>query len=98
LWGLSASDAARIFGVSRQALSNWRRDGVPADRTPALAEMAAATDLLALRVKRERIPAVVRRPAANLDGRSLYDLASQGRHAEVSEAVTEMFDLRRVQP
>ena len=98
LWGLSASEAARIFGVSRQALSKWRRHGVPAERTPALADLTTATDLLDLRVKRERIPAVVRRPAPNLDGRSLYDLACEGRHGEVREAVTTMFDLRRVQP
>lgn len=98
LWGLSASEAARIFGVSRQALSKWRRDGVPADRTPALADLTTATDLLDLRIKRERIPAVVRRPAPNLGGRSLYDLACEGQHGEVREAVAAMFDLRRVQP
>lgn len=98
LWGLSASEAARAFGVSRQALSKWRRDGVPADRAPALADLAAATDMLDRRIKRERIPAVVRRAAANLEGRSLYDLAGEGRHAEVREAVALMLDLRRAQP
>lgn len=98
LWGLSASEAARVFGVSRQALSKWRDSGVPADRTPALADLSAATDELDRRVKRERIPAVVRRSASVLDGRSLYDLACEGRHREVREAVSRMFDLRRVQP
>ena len=34
LWGLSASEAARVFGVSRQALSKWRSGGVPAERAP----------------------------------------------------------------
>jgi transposase-like protein len=98
LWGLSATDAARAFGVSRQALSKWRRDGVPAGRTPALMDLASATDLLDRRVKRERIPAVVRRPAAALGGRSLLDLAFEGRHGELREAVAAMFDLRRIQP
>jgi transcriptional regulator with XRE-family HTH domain len=98
LWGLSAAEAARVFGVSRQALSKWRKDGVPADRAPVLADLAAATDLLDLRVKRERIPAVVRRSAPGLQGHSLYDLACEGRHKDVREAVTAMFDLRRVQP
>jgi transposase-like protein len=98
LWGISASDAARAFGVTRQALSKWRQSGVPADRTPALMDLSAATDLLDRRVKRERIPAVVRRPAARLGGRSLLDLACDGRHAEVRDAVAAMFDLRRVQP
>ncbi|MEJ2218102.1 MAG: hypothetical protein P8099_15950 [Gemmatimonadota bacterium] len=54
--------------------------------------------MLERRVKRERIPAVVRRPAAVLGGRSLYDLAREGRHAEVRHAVVAMFDVRRVQP
>jgi transcriptional regulator with XRE-family HTH domain len=97
LWGLSASEAARVFGVSRQALSKWRSGGVPADRTPALADLGAATDELDRRVKRERIPAVVRRPAPILGDRSLYDLACEGRHAEVRQAVSTIFDLRRVQ-
>lgn len=98
LWGVSASEAARAFGVSRQALSKWRREGVPADRAPMLAELATATDLLDRRVKRERIPAVVRRPAAELEGHSLLELARLGRHADVRAAVERMFDLRRVQP
>jgi transposase-like protein len=98
LWGLSASEAARIFGVSRQALSKWRRQGPPPERAPAVAALAAATDLLDRHVKRERIPAVVRRPAARLGGRSLYEAACSGRHLEVRDAVAEMFDLRRVQP
>jgi transcriptional regulator with XRE-family HTH domain len=98
LWEMSASDAARAFGVSRQALSKWRQEGVPPDREPVLADLAAATDELDRRVKRERIPAVVRRTAASLGDRSLYDLACEGRHAEVREAVTSLFDLRRVQP
>lgn len=98
LWGLSASEAARAFGVTRQALSKWRQSGVPPDRTPALMDLAAATDLLDRKVKRERIPAVVRRPAGMLEGRTLLDLTFEGRHAEVHEAVTAMFDLGRVQP
>ncbi len=98
LWGLSASEAGQAFGVSRQAFSKWRHSGPPAERAPALADLSAATDLLDRHVKRERIPAVVRRPAASLGDRSLYDLACAGRHSEVRAAVEAMFDLRRVQP
>ena len=98
LWHLSASEAARAFGVSRQALSKWRRSGVPADRMPALMDLSEATDILDRRLKRERIPAVVRRPAGSLGGHSLLDLALSGRHAEVREAVAALFDLRRIQP
>jgi hypothetical protein len=65
---------------------------------PALAELDAATDLLERRVKRERIPAVVRRPAEILGGRSLLEMVLSGGHAEVRDAVSRMFDLRRIQP
>ena len=98
LWDISASEAARFFGVSRQALSQWLQDAPPGIRAEAIADLAAATDLLDRHVKRERIPAVVRREAPMLEGQSLLDLARDGRHREVREAVERMFDLRRVQP
>ena len=98
LWDVSAAEAGRAFGVTRQAVSKWRKSGVPADRMPALIDLSSATDLLDRRVKRERIPAVVRRPAANLGGRSLLELACAGRHTEVRDAVAASFDLRRIQP
>ncbi len=97
LWALSAAEVARVFGVSRQAISKWQRVGIPAGRMPAVADLAIATDLLDRYVKRERIPAVVRRSADVLGGRSLLDLAFEQKHAEVRDAVTSMFDLRRVQ-
>ena len=63
-----------------------------------IADIAVATDLLDRHLKRERIPAVVRRVAPALEGRSLYDMAAEGLHREVRDAVESMFDLRRVQP
>ncbi len=97
LWALSAGEVARIFAVSRQAISKWRHSGIPANRMPAMADLAIATDLLDRYVKRERIPAVVRRSADMLGGRSLLDLAFEQKYEAVREAVTNMFDLRRVQ-
>lgn len=98
LWGLSNAGAARVFGVSRQAFSKWRKIGPPALRSAAVADLASATDLLDRYVKRERIPAVVRRPADQFGGRSLLDVAEQGDTHSVLEDVAAMFDLRRTQP
>ena len=98
LWDLSNAAAARVFGVSRQAFSKWRATGPPAIRSTVVADLAAATDLLDRDVKRERIPAVVRRPADLLGGRSLLDVAEQGDTHAVLECVAAMFDLRRTQP
>ena len=97
-WDLSGAAAARLFGVSRQAFAKWLDAGPPPERAAAVADLDAATELLMRHLKRERIPAVVRRPASRLHGRSLLELAQEGATSEVREAVREMFDLRRVQP
>lgn len=91
VWELNQSDAARIFGVSRQAISKWLAQGVPPDRATAIADLAAATDLLVRHLKRERIPAVVRRPAPALDGRSLLELLERDDARAVLRACRAMF-------
>ena len=98
LWGLSNAAAARMFGVSRQAFTKWLNTGPPAARVAAVADVAAATDILDRYVKRERIPAVVRRQAPALGGESLLDLVESGNTRTVLERTRVMFDLRRVQP
>ena len=98
LWGLSNSGAARCFGVSRQAFSKWLTAGPPADRADDVSHVESVTDLLDRYVKRERIPAVVRRPAANLGDMSLIDALEAGRYRQAAQAVAAMFDLRRIQP
>lgn len=97
-WDLSAAAAGRVFGVSRQAVAKWRGSGVPDDRAVALADLAAATDVLERYVRRDRIPAVVRRPAVALGGRSLLDLAEAGEHEAVRRGAAAMVDLRRTAP
>ncbi len=97
-WRLSNAGAAEIFGVSRQAFSKWLSDGPPADREVPIADLDAATEILERYLRTDRIPAVVRREAPALGGRSLVQLARAGRTAEVLDAVRTMFDLRRVQP
>ena len=97
-WDLSAAGAGRIFGVSRQAVAKWRGSGVPDDRAVALADLVAATDVLERYVRRDRIPAVVRRRADVLGGQSLLEIAEAGRFADVRGGVVTMLDLRRVAP
>lgn len=93
VWGLSQAEAGRLFGVSRQAVAKWVAAGLPAERTPAVADLAGATDLLVRYLQRDRIPAVVRRPAEALAGRSLLDLVADGDTAGVLEACRAMFDV-----
>jgi predicted transcriptional regulator len=97
VWGLNQSDAASLFGVTRQAISKWLATGAPTRRLTTIADMSAATDVLVRHLTRDRIPAVVRRPAANLGGRSLLDLlAAKGARA-VLEACQAMFAFERAQ-
>ena len=91
VWDLSRAAAARHFGVSRQALSKWLRDGLPAERSQTAADLAAATDLLVHYLKRDRIPAVVRRPVRELGGRSLLELLAAGETRAVLGACRDMF-------
>jgi hypothetical protein len=97
VWGLNQSEAADLFGVARQAVSKWLDRGVPTERAEAVAQLAAATDLLVRYVKRDRIPAVVRRPAPALAGKSLVDLVRASRPRDVLDACRTMFDFERAQ-
>lgn len=97
VWDLNHSQAARLFGVSRQALSKWLERGVPAERAEAIADLAAATDLLVHHLKRDRIPAVVRRPIAASGKRSLLDLLAAGETRALLGACRDMFRFDRAQ-
>ena len=92
VWGLSQSEAARLLGVSRQAVSKWIENGVPADRSELVANLAAATDLLVHYLKRDRIPAVVRRPIPALRNISLLQMLAQGDSSELLKTCRNMFD------
>lgn len=92
LWALQPGQLAAVFGVSVQKVLSWRRTGVPAPYRPNLVDLVAATDLLEAKVKRDRIPGIVRQPV------TLLALAESGNHAAVRSAVARMFNLRLIQP
>jgi hypothetical protein len=94
VWDLSQTDAGDAFGVTRQAVSKWLAAGAP---TVAIADLAAATDILVRHLNRDRIPAVVRRPAENLGGRSLLDVLSASGARAVLEACQAMFAFEHAQ-
>jgi len=98
LWDLSNAAAGRLFGVSRQAFSKWLASGPPSDRVDDVAAVDNVTALLDRYVRRERIPAVVRRPAENLGNRSIIETMEAGEYQLAAEAVAMAFDLRRIQP
>lgn len=91
LWQLSRVDLGALFGVSRQAVSKWIAHGAPADRAGQVSDVEAITDLLAHYLKRDRIPAVVRRRADGLGGASIAELVTAGRSDEALRLVRRMF-------
>ena len=91
VWDMSYAETGKAMGVSRQAVTKWADRGVPPDRRRPVADWSAATDLLVQHLRRDRIPAVVRRPAAGLGGRSLYDLLMAGETPRMLQACREMF-------
>lgn len=98
LWDLSATQLGQMFGISRQAASKWLAEGAPASRRDQVALLGQATDLLDQWVKRERIPAVVRRPVEALDGRSRLDVALVGDFELLRDELADTFDLTRIAP
>ena len=95
IWGLNQAEAARLFGVSRQTVGDWLRQGAPPDRAGAMADLSAATDLLMGHLERDRIPAVVRRPIPTLAGESLMALWGRGETRTVLAACRDMFRFDR---
>ena len=91
VWGLSQAEAARLLGVSRQAIGKWLRQGIPPERAYEISDLAAATDLLLRYLKRDRIPAVVRTPIRALDGMSLTDLLGRRDTRTLLSACRTMF-------
>lgn len=98
LWGVSTAQVGVMFDVTRQAAAKWMVDGPPAARAGQVALLDEATELLDRWIKRERIPAVVRRPADTLGGRTLLDLALDGEFESVRDELVETFDISRIAP
>ncbi|MFI5025824.1 MAG: hypothetical protein ACHQCI_03625 [Solirubrobacterales bacterium] len=89
---LSETDLGRLFGVSRQAVGQWRERGVPSSRMAKLATTAAICDLLRHRLKPERIPGIARRPARAYSGLSMLEMIESDRQDELQAEMRRSFD------
>lgn len=77
VFGLSSAEAGKLFGVSRQAVDQWRLNGVPAERIADVERVAEVARVLYEELIPERIPQVVRNPARGLGGRSILDVLAE---------------------
>jgi hypothetical protein len=90
--GLSKTELGRLFGVSRQAVDQWRVRGVPGDRQEKAATVAATVDVLSHQLKTERLPGIARRPARAYGGLTMLEMIEGDRHRELLERVRAAFD------
>jgi hypothetical protein len=81
-----------MFGVSRQAIEQWKTRGVPSDRRAKIADVVSVIDLLDRKLKTGRLPLVARRPAAAFGGRSLIELVADDGHELLKDSVEHAFD------
>jgi hypothetical protein len=89
---LTETELGRLFGVSRQAVGQWRVRGVPSNRRAKVATVAAIGDLLSHSLKPERIPGIARRPAPAYGGLSMLEMIERGREDELQAEVRRSFD------
>jgi DNA-binding XRE family transcriptional regulator len=90
--GVSRTELARLFGVRRQAIEQWEARGIPAERQEKLATLDAIVDLLTAKLKTDRIPAVVRRPARAYGDQSILEAITAGNEALVLGELRNAFD------
>jgi hypothetical protein len=91
-FGLTETGLAELFGVRRQAVAQWRDDGIPSARQEKVATVASIADLLSRKLKAERVPGIARRPAEAYDGLTMLEMISHDRYAELLDSVRESFD------
>jgi len=91
-FGLSKGELGTLFGVSRQAVDQWRARGVPGGRQEKAATIAATADLLSHQLKSERLPGIARRPADAYGGLTMLEMIERDHHRELLERVRDAFD------
>src|SRR5262245_66581311 len=89
---LNETELGRLFGVSRQAVGQWRERGVPSSRKAKVATVAAIGDLLRHQLRPERIPGIARRRADAYAGRSMLEMIERDRQDELQAEIRRSFD------
>ena len=92
LFEIDKTELATLFGVRRQAVEQWERRGVPAERQAKLATMVAVGELLARRLRPGLLPGVARRSAPGYQGRTMLQMIKDDRHDDLLEDVRASFD------
>lgn len=92
LFDLTDTDLAKLFGVSRQRVAQWRRDGVPLAHQPKLNTIARIADVLERNLLAERIPGIVRTAASAFGKRTLLEQIAADHHEDALARVEDSFN------
>ncbi len=92
LFKLTLIEFGGLFGVSRQAVSGWLEEGVPASRMPKVATVLNIAELLERQLKAGRLPAIARRQASAYGGLSILEMIAADRHDELLQRVRASFN------
>ena len=79
VFGLSEGELARVFHVTRPAVSKWRIRGVPVERVADVDRVCELAGYFRRKFIPARIPQIVRNPGKGLGGKSvLQTIAESG--------------------
>lgn len=93
LFDLNTAEIADLFGVKRQAVEQWERNGdVPAARREKLANLLAVGELLERKLSPGRLPLVARRRADVYGGLTMLDMVRADRDNELRTLTGQAFD------
>lgn len=90
--GLSQAEAGEMLGVSTDTIKRWESDSadIPMEKQSAIVAAEASLQELHSLLRRERLPAAVRRPADLFAGECAIQWILRGRIAEVVDRYEEV--------
>jgi hypothetical protein len=79
VFGLSETELARVFRVTRPAVAKWRARGVPVERVADVDRVCELAGYFRKKFIPARVPQIVRNPGKGLGGKSvLQTIAERG--------------------
>jgi len=76
-FALTRTDVARLFNVTPEAVVKWERNGVPVRRLAELDRCFQLAEMMQRRLRPDRLPTLVRTPAADFNNRTVLDVIAE---------------------
>jgi DNA-binding transcriptional regulator YdaS (Cro superfamily) len=92
VFDLNATDLAGLFGVERQAVSQWRARGIPSARRAKVTTVAEIATILRHRLRPANIPGVVRKSADAYGHRNMLEMIADDEQDELLAVTKRSFD------